>query len=139
VIDEYLPSKLGVRRCGVVCCHDFNINSKKKGKYPSNLRPSSSSTASHALQIVSADHLILATHPIHPSLSSPQVGASSKASLPAMLNAFNARSIFELTAKDRFKIDSLLAYGIVNYLDALLFRPGFLSAELIRDTPKVIN
>ena len=28
-----------------------------------------------------------------------------------MLNAFNAHSIFELTAKDRFKIDSLLAYG----------------------------
>ncbi|KAF8252217.1 hypothetical protein K440DRAFT_536518 [Wilcoxina mikolae CBS 423.85] len=28
-----------------------------------------------------------------------------------MLNAFNARSIFELTAKDRLKIDSLLAYG----------------------------
>jgi hypothetical protein len=28
-----------------------------------------------------------------------------------MLNAFNARSIFELTAKDRFRIDSVLAYG----------------------------
>ena len=28
-----------------------------------------------------------------------------------MLTAFNARSIFELTPKDRFRIDSLLAYG----------------------------
>jgi hypothetical protein len=28
-----------------------------------------------------------------------------------MLNAFNARSIFELGAKDRCRIDSLLAYG----------------------------
>ncbi|KAA8895150.1 vacuolar sorting protein 39 domain 2-domain-containing protein [Sphaerosporella brunnea] len=28
-----------------------------------------------------------------------------------MLNAFNARSIFELTPKDRFRIDSVLAYG----------------------------
>ncbi|KAI5819829.1 vacuolar sorting protein 39 domain 2-domain-containing protein [Pyronema omphalodes] len=28
-----------------------------------------------------------------------------------MLNAFNAHSIFEVSAKDRFRIDSLLAYG----------------------------
>ena len=32
-----------------------------------------------------------------------------------MLNAFSARSIFEPTAKDRFKIDSLLAYGTTFY------------------------